>query len=452
MMAPKDWDWQLYPETETFLSGLVRSFLDGNSYADSLSAEIERDTSTRFIDWVDGIELPHGTVTAEELARLGYIKEPELSVGGDAYAHPGAFFPIVLRADKLHRLSLKVENLERFLAARHLRQREMEGARNAPFRAAQLDREGERTVRAVERHGSRSFDPLPVTDTKEYLAAVEVLSSRQRTFRDDREGMEALEGLIAGLADDLERARLADAFLGVERRYWQTKNRAGLVQYQRQEQLGLGWGNHDHHTFRCSRENFAKAIAIFEGMGLTRRERFFAGAEAGWGAQVMEQPGSGLVVFADVDLGPNEVHTDFVSQGLGPLEKMGTVGLWVGLHGESILGSGMHHLAVGSDFRTMREDLRTREVVSMNPFSDFDFLKQSFTEAERWKPPKDRVERLLKAKLISEINASRFVEQGAVGSHLEIIQRNLGFKGFNQSSVSAIIRMTDPLRRLERGA
>jgi len=263
--------------------------------------------------------------------------------------------------------------------------------------------------------------------------------------------VEDLRDKIDTLTDTLERPRVADAFFRTERNYWQSKNRAGLVQFKRQELMGLGWGNHDHHTFRCSRVNFGNVIKIFEEMGLTRRERFFAGAEAGWGAQVMEQSDSGLVVFADVDLGPNEGQIDFVNQKLEPLEKLGTVGLWVGLHGESVLDSGMHHLAAGSDFKGMREGLKAMEVVSMNPFSDFDFLKQSFTEAERWVPPKDRVNRLLEARLILEKQASRFLEHGAVGSHLEIIQRNLGFKGFNQSSVSAIIRMTDPIKGSEIG-
>jgi hypothetical protein len=107
---------------------------------------------------------------------------------------------------------------------------------------------------------------------------------------------------------------------------------------------------------------------------------------------------------------------------------------------------------LGSDFQGMRDSLKAREVVSMNQFSNFDFLKQSFTEAERWVPPKDRMGRLLASRLISENDAARFTGQGAVGSHLEIIQRNRGFKGFNQRSVSAIIRMTDPMRRSDAGA
>jgi hypothetical protein len=452
MAASNAFDWQLYPETEAFLSGLVQSFLKCAGYADIVRREIESTSSTRFIDWVDSMEVPKGTVNEEDLSRLGYLKEPKIGAAGSVYVHPGAFFPLVVGDEKFQRLSLKVENLERFLAAGHLSHKKIEGEQNAPFRWAELNREGDRSFQAVERHGDRSFELVPATDVKEYLAALNVLSSRKRTFRNDADGMEELRDSVVALGDKLARPRLVDAFFRAERTYWQSKNRAGLVQFKRQELLGLGWGNHDHHTFRCSRENFGRSIAIFEEMGLTRRERFFAGAEAGWGAQVMEQPDSGLVVFADVDLGPDEVNTDFTNQGLRPLDKMGTVGLWVGLHGESVLDSGMHHLAVGSDFQGMRDGLKAREVASMNPFSNFDFLKQSFTEAERWTPPKDRVDRLLKSKLISEKNASRFTGQGAVGSHLEIIQRDRGFKGFNQSSVSAIIRMTDPLRRSENGA
>jgi hypothetical protein len=51
----------------------------------------------------------------------------------------------------------------------------------------------------------------------------------------------------------------------------------------RQDRLGLGWGNHDHHTYRSSREQFAGLIRVFEVIGLLCRERFYAGIEAGWG-------------------------------------------------------------------------------------------------------------------------------------------------------------------------
>ncbi|HEY6841406.1 MAG TPA: hypothetical protein VI114_09320, partial [Chthoniobacterales bacterium] len=78
------------------------------------------------------------------------------------------------------------------------------------------------------------------------------------------------------------------------------------------------------------------------------------------------------------------------------------------------------------------------------PFSDFRFLKQAFTEAERWPVSPERVKALLAQKLITEEQAGVFIKSGAVGSHLENLQRRGGFKGFNQKSVSVIINATDP--------
>jgi hypothetical protein len=80
----------------------------------------------------------------------------------------------------------------------------------------------------------------------------------------------------------------------------------------------------------------------------------------------------------------------------------------------------------------------------MNPFSTFDFLKQAFTQGERWPVDPARVEALLQRQLINQEQATKFLEEGAVGSHLENLQRRGGFKGFNQKSVSVIIEATDP--------
>ena len=45
---------------------------------------------------------------------------------------------------------------------------------------------------------------------------------------------------------------------------------------------------------------------------------------------------------------------------------------------------------------------------------------------------------------ITAAQREQFAERGAVGSHLENIQRKEGFKGFNQQKISDIIRRTDP--------
>src|SRR5262249_7401753 len=152
------------------------------------------------------------------------------------------------------------------------------------------------------------------------------------------------------------------------------RNRAARVQKSRQDALGLGWANHDHHTYRSSREQFAPMIRVLEELGFECRERFYAGKEAGWGAQVLEQPNSGVVIFADVDLSPEEVTGDFAHDPLPDRAELGTVGLWCKLHGEAFLQAGMHHLECRFAFDTVREQLQKLGVESMKPFTDFPYL------------------------------------------------------------------------------
>jgi hypothetical protein len=179
-------------------------------------------------------------------------------------------------------------------------------------------------------------------------------------------------------------------------------------------------------------------------LGFEKRERYYAGAEAGWGAQISEQSMVGIVVFADVDLLPEETEIDFSRQRLPAAGKLGTVGLWVGLHGESFLQAGMHHLEARFDYGLLREQLKAEGVNTMNPFSNFEFLRQAFTEGERWPVERARAEVLVSGKLITPEQFDKFMKEGALGSHLENLQRHGGFKGFNQKSVSAVIAATDP--------
>jgi hypothetical protein len=104
----------------------------------------------------------------------------------------------------------------------------------------------------------------------------------------------------------------------------------------------------------------------------------------------------------------------------------------------------MHHLEARFDFSLLRDQLASEGVNTMKPFSDFAFLKQAFTEGERWRVAPNRIETLLKKGLITPEQADGFRRDGAVGSHLENLQRKGGFKGFNQKSVSVIIEATDP--------
>ena len=83
----------------------------------------------------------------------------------------------------------------------------------------------------------------------------------------------------------------------------------------------------------------------------------------------------------------------------------------------------------------------------MEPFSKFPFLYQAFTVGEIWEVDHRRIDKLVHEGKITKEMGEKFRTKGAVGSHLENLQRHGGFKGFNQKAVSAIISATDPRKQ-----
>jgi hypothetical protein len=280
---------------------------------------------------------------------------------------------------------------------------------------------------------------------REALAARDLWLGRKRKFDDDERGFDEADDRLDRMIEKVGVDLACHLVFEVEREYWQSRNRAGRVQKARQDRLGLGWANHDHHTFRSSRKHFPRLIALFERLGFHLRERYHAGHQAGWGAQILEHPTTGVVIFADLDLAPEETGHDFAHDPLPDLPRPNTVGLWVGLHGESILEAGMHHLEAQFAFDALRDDLKAEaEIETMKPFSDFPFLRQAFTAGERWSVDPKRADRLLASGWIDADQHRRFLDEGAIGSHLENLQRTQGYKGFNQKSVGVILQATDP--------
>ncbi len=326
---------------------------------------------------------------------------------------------------------------------------EPEGEIRSRYRQVVVSEEKGTRLEAVERRAYRGFVTAKLKQAE--LAAIvkvkELFSTRPRYFANDADGFTVANKRLRQALKLVGRDIACHLFFEAERAYWEQRNRAARLQKFRQDTLGLGWGNHDHHTFRCSRAHFTDLIQFLNKLGFEKRERFFAGAEAGWGAQISEQPVTGVVVFADVDLMPEETSINFSVNKLPAASKLGTVGLWTGLHGESFLQAGMHHLEARFDFVSLREQLQWQGVNLMKPFSDFEFLRQAFTEGERWSVRRDRAERLVAAKLITSGQCEQFIRDGAIGSHLENLQRHGGFKGFNQKSVSAVIAATDPRKQ-----
>ncbi len=458
--------WNRWPQTEEFVDRWIDHGLEGNAFATELAGRMIREIGTRFKVWVDHLVVSGSQKLAGTLAALGYARQPgSYAVGVPVYAHPGGIFPHIAlvpsrsAVDKegvaaVEKLAIKVESIAAFSRAHDLGL-EIQGYPQGPYRSARVS--GDRTdLLVIERRGYLGFEPFPGELAREgrmrphaardALAARDLWLARRRRFDDDAAGFDATEATLHRVIELAGSRDLAcHLIFEVEREYWQSRNRAAQVQKARQDRLGLGWANHDHHTFRCSRQFFPRVIGIFTALGFQLRERFHAGAHAGWGAQVLEHPTTGIVIFADLDLAADEATQDFAHHALADLSRPGTVGLWVALHGESILEAGMHHLEAQFDFEALREGLKSEAgIETMPPFSDFPFLRQAFTAGERWPVTRQRADRALALGWIDAAQHARFLKEGAIGSHLENLERREGYKGFNQQAVSAIITATDP--------
>jgi len=446
-----NFDWPLAFAAEDFLRQAVARFLGRNRFAQILSTRMTQETGTDFFEWIDYLTLTEDA--AAQLQELGFEHEKiETPHGETVFRHPRASLPrVILQSSAPDSvIALRPENVADFVAAHSLIGR-IEGSPFSRLRRVLVSAENGTRLEAIERNGYRGFisAPLHFADLKSILEARELWRIRRRRCGSDTAGFAEARDILTDVIKLVGEDLACQFFFEEERRYWEIRNHAAQIQKRRQDQLGLGWGNHDHHTFRCSRQHFVDVVQFFSRLGFNKRERYYAGAEAGWGAQIMEQPNIGIVVFVDVDLMPEETGVDFSAVRLSAARKLGTVGLWVGLHGESFLEAGMHHLEARFDFDALREQLAREGVRMMKPFSDFQFLRQAFSEGERWAVSPARLDALRRAELITPDQAEKFAREGALGSHLENLQRRGGFKGFNQKSVSVIISATDPRKSLQ---
>lgn len=461
--AKPAFDWKRWPETEKAVDAWAAAARAGNPFAEELARRMASEASTRFVDWIDHFVLADGPDLERRLLGCGYERQLSLSQVAIApvFHHPGGIFPRVVVADRggaeVREVAIKVESAAAFSGAHNLGL-EILGPPLGPYRVAKVPG-GDVGLSVVERRGYLGFEPYPGDlarrglmaphSAREALAARELWQGRRRRFDEDEEGFDVTDAVLEKVIDRAGSVDLAcHLIFEVERDYWQSRNRAARVQKFRQDRLGLGWANHDHHTFRCSRRFFPRVMKSFKALGFELREAFHAGANAGWGAQVLEHPATGIVIFADLDLAPEELDSDFAHHALPDLPRPNTVGTWVALHGESWLEAGMHHLEAQFDFDALRDALQAEAgIATMKPFSDFPFLRQAFTQGETWPVCRKRADRALAAGWIDAEQHSRFLAEGALGSHLENLQRREGYKGFNQQAVSTIIAATDPRLR-----
>ena len=346
--------WQPQPAAAALIDQLIwTKFFEWTRVA-SLAEDLRTRTGTRLLDWVDHLRLHDQPGLTQELTAAGFTSSANGTIDAKIWRHAGGLFPTVLTSARDEAvLALRVESIEAFVAANSwCIAADASGEPMAEYRERAVAVEESGLLLVVERHGNRGFASLnPPPDKVAACERIrECFAERPRDQSDLESAFEGLRAALATSIDAIGAARTVDLFFAEERAFWMGRNRAAQVQKSRQDRLGLGWANHDHHTYRSSRAAFHHLIAIWEQIGFHCREPFYAGAEAGWGAQVMEHPDCGIVIFADVDLTTDEVDGDFAHTPLAPCDAVGTIGLWCQLHGESVFAAGMHHLECQFDF------------------------------------------------------------------------------------------------------
>lgn len=436
--------WPRCPAAAAFFETQLHTFLAANPFAAAMAARFHSGAGVSLLNLVDHWTLPATGAVRDELLAIGLCET--LTVDGDAFwGHPQARLPRVRLEPALlaPRLALAAENLTDFADANDLPTQGRHGDPDSGYEEARypLDH-GELAV--VVRQGYAGFRPGELTPgAARGLARIRQALRERRRDGEEAGVLRSTQDLVQSVIEELGADRAAEEFFAAERDYYLTRNRAARWQHGRQTALGFGWANHDHHTYRSSRPGFRGLMQIWQQLGFVSRERFYAGAEAGWGAQICEHPVSRVVIFADVDMAPAELDIDFVETELPAAAQLGTIGLWCALHGSSIGKAGMHHIECEFDFVQARANLEAADFPVMPPFTDLPVLKQAFSTAEVWSVAAERIDALVSAGSITPAEADRFRTHGAPGSHIEILQRWEGFKGFNKTGVSRIIRDTD---------
>lgn len=435
-MIDKNMRWQPQPAADAAYRAALGNALTGCPSAARFADQLLASTGVRLRDIVDHLALP-----PEALARLGGAGWRERD---GVWRNRDGTFPPAIAAERLT-VWLRVEEIEQFTRATGS-DLVIEGQPFAPLRRAIAFSGPGARFGVIERNGDPGFEVVE-TDGATLRAArlhFQTFKARRREFDTVEQGLAHTERLVDAAVDDIGAHRACDLWLKAERDYWMKRCASGRLQKARQDAAGIGWANIDHHTYDGSRRHFSHTIRILEKLGYELREMLYAGELAGWGSQVLEQPVIGSTIFADVDLAPHELAIDFAHGALPDLPKHRRAGLLSELLGESILEAGLNHVAALYDQKLLRAQLEGEGLTMMAPFSDMPYLYQELTSGDWAAVDPARVDRLEAAGQIGPEEAEKLRLEGSIVAHLENIERNAGFKGFNREGIDAVLRKLDP--------
>lgn len=437
-------DWKVEPKAEKFLNGVLEAAYQSCPKAKEFADYMLDTIAVRVRDILDHITFSDPNLISV-LNENGWTSE-----NNSVFKNPSGLFPEFVLKEGRQKVCFKVEFIEDFLKANNI-ESVIEGKQGSQYRTALAFKGSETDFWAVERHGTTTFEIEDTSDEKIRLARVhqQVFRARRREFDTVPQGFDHMDVLVEKAVSDIGAHWACELFLRAEREYWMKRNKAGRIQKERQDVLGIGWANQDHHTFDSSREHFYRTINVLEKLGFECRELFYAGAGAGWGSQILEQPVLNSVIFADIDLAPEELDIDFAhDKNIKPLYPLRRAGLWCAMHGESMLEAGLNHLECMYDAKKFNEHFKKLNIEMMEPFSDFPHLYQALTVGEWWAVAPDRIDKLEKEGHLTPEAAENFRQYGAIGSHFENLERNDGFKGFNQPGIDDVLKIIDPRKQL----
>lgn len=436
--ARKDRVWERQQAGEAAFRAVLDRLLFSSLEARTFAMRIHDGAAVRLRDIVDHVVLS----SSDELAELEAAGWRQ--AGDGVWRNAEGMFPPVLAGEKSG-LWIRVESIDDFVAANGV-SAAVQGASFAPLRRVLVAAAGPVDFGAIERNGFPGFDVIePAAEQlREARVSLQRFRSRRREFDNVDQGLDYTEALVEGVVDAIGPHWACDLWLKAEREYWMRRCRAGAVQWERQKAIGIGWANVDHHTYDGSREHFRRTIGILEKLGYELREMLYAGELAGWGSQVLEQPVIGSTIFADVDLAPEELAVDFAHSDLPALPRHRRAGVLSALLGESILEAGINHIAGLYDQREFRKQIHALRISTMEPFTDFEHLYQELTEGDWVAVDPLRVDRLERGGHIGAAEAEALRLNGTILSHLENIERNDAYKGFNREGIDAVLRKLDP--------
>lgn len=438
MRAYKDRSWTSQPLAEATLQQLLRDRLASCPPAQAFSTSLLEGTGVRLRDILDHLTFDDD-FTAERIESAGW------TMADDVWRHDGGYFPEFIRRPGPPTAWFRVESVDCFAHAHHPAHA-IEGTSHGPARSV-LAFIGDGTrFGAFERAGYSGFE-IPTVDPSLVRVArihLQAFLARRRQFDTVEQGLDHTEALVDAAVGELGPHWACDLWLRAERAYWMSRCRSGRLQKERQDAIGVGWCNIDHHTYDGSRRHYRDTIRILEKLGYELREMLYAGELAGWGSQILEQPTLKSTIFADVDLAPDELAIDFAHEELPDLPQHKRAGILSVLHGESILEAGLNHVAGLYDHRALQAQLRAEGIETMMPFSDFPQLYQELTHGDWAAVDPERVDLLEAEGHIPPEEAEQIRVNGAIVAHLENIERNDGFKGFNRDGIDSVLRKLDP--------